>query len=365
MNKESWREVFVSLSGLIHGRGFAFLGALGFAARLSGWAAGCAGLGGSNFRGFIVIFGVGYCLYPWCSLYKACFILFFVLIGGAALAQRGSIDVVPQDSMRDSFPPLPPTAFHFQDVGVSWTNGAVQFFQGYDARILYADAQSGLPIYPDWGLYSRSTVFPTFFQVGAHASVVDTVRGLKLRFSANYSRRSDTMDYGSDFVVNDTVYGRLASEKGSFGSVAVAGLKQSRKVLGFVRFHGGAELELGLSPTSRISFIEYSFDFGDERIVDYNEFRANGKPRFTGYATAILGMETVFFKHFGFTAEVKSGLGAQLVVKEKAFGMGRTTYHLALNYYIFDYKRKPLPKPIRVPILREEGGIQQPPVPGF
>ncbi len=241
----------------------------------------------------------------------------------------------------------------------------MQFFQGYDARILYADAQSGLPIYPDWGLYSRSTVFPTFFQIGAHASFVDTVRGLKLRFSANYSRRADTMDYASDFIINDTVYGRTASEKGSFGSVAVAGLKQTRKLLGFVRFHGGAELELGLSPSSRIAFVEYSFDYGAEHVVDYNEFRAMGKPRFSAFATAILGVETVFFKHFGFSAEVKSGLGAQLVVMERAFGMGRTTYHLALNYYIFDYNRRPLPKPIRVPILYKEDDRQRPPTPGF
>ncbi len=281
------------------------------------------------------------------------------------MAQRGTDFAQPADSMRDSMPPLPPLKFHLHDFGVSHTDGSVQFFQGYDARILYADAQAGLPIYPDWGLYSRSTVFATFFQVGAHASVVDTVRGIKLRFSANYSRREDTMDYTSDFIVNDTIYGRFATEHGSFGSVAIAGLKQSRKILGFLRFHGGAELELGLSPTSRISFAEYSFDYGAERIVDYNEFRAVGKPRFVGYATAILGMETVFFKHFGFSAEVKSGLGAQLVVKEKAFGMGRTTYHLALNYYLFDYNRRALPRPIKVPVIGAEGQAPAPPTPGF
>jgi hypothetical protein len=288
-----------------------------------------------------------------------------VLVGGGAMAQRNPEIFIPTDSMRDSFPPLPPVAFHWHDIGLAWTDGSAQFFQGYDARILYADAQSGLPIYPDWGLYSRSTVFPTFFQVGGHASIVDTVRGLKLRFSANYSQRFDTMDYGSDFVINDTVYGRMASEKGSFGSIALAGLKQSRKLLGIFRFHGGAEVELGLSPSSRITFVEYSFDYGAEQIVEYNAFQASGKPRFTGYATAILGMEAVFFKHFGFTAEVKSGLGAQLVVKERVFGMGRTTYFLALNYYLFDYNRRPLPKPIRVPIIFPEDDTPPPPTPGF
>jgi hypothetical protein len=76
-------------------------------------------------------------------------------------------------------------------------------------------------------------------------------------------------------------------------------------------------------------------------------------------------MEAVFFKHIGFTAEVKSGLGAQVVVKERAFGMGRTTYHIALNYYLFDYKRRPLPKPIRVPIRFPEAESPQPPTPDF
>ncbi len=273
--------------------------------------------------------------------------------------------MVVRDSMRDSLPPLPPVAFHLHDVGVSFTNGTVQFFEGYAAKILYADAQAGLPIYGDWGSYSRTTVIPTFFQFGAHASIVDTIRGLKLRFSGNYSQRFDSMSYASDFVINDTVYGRTASERGSFGSVAIAGLKQSRKLLGLFRFHGGAELELGLSPTSRINFVEYAFDYGASTIVDYNEFRAVGKPRFTGYATAILGMEAVFFKHFGFTLEVKSGLGAQYVVKGGTFGLGRTTYHAALNYYFFDYNRKALPKPIRVPIIYEDEEQQQPPTPGF
>lgn len=267
--------------------------------------------------------------------------------------------------MRDSFPPLPPLKFYLHDVGVDWTDGSAQFFQGYDARILYADAQSGLPIYPDWGLYSRSTVFPTFFHVGAHAAIVDTVHGLKLRFSGNFTHRLDSMEYGSDFLVNDTVYGRAASERGNFGSASLAVLKQSRKIFGFLRFHGGAEAEIGLSPTSKITFVEYSFDYGAEQFVEYNEFRAKGKPRFTGYAMAILGMEAVFFKRLGFTAEVKSGLGAQLVVKERIFGMGRTTYYLALNYYLFDYNRKPLPKPIRVPILDPEDNSSKPPTPEF
>lgn len=265
--------------------------------------------------------------------------------------------------VEDTFPPLPPVKFHFHEMGLSWIDGSVQFFEGYDARILYSDAQSGLPIYPDWGLYSRGALLPAYYQMGVRVGLVDTVRGVKLRVSGLYSHREDSMNYGSDFHVNDTVYGRIASEKGSFGALAVAGIKQSRKILGFLRFHGGAEIEVGLSPRSRIDFTEYAVDAGEQRYVEYNEFKAVGKPRFNVYGNAILGLETVFFKHWGFVLEVKSGLGWQLVVKERAYGMGRTTYHAGISYYLFDFHRKALPRPVPPP--KDENEPAQPPTPGF
>lgn len=271
--------------------------------------------------------------------------------------------VAPAPEMIDSFPPLPPVAFRLHEFGASWVDGSVQFFEGYDASILYADAQSGLPIYPDWGLYSRFAILPKYYQFGLRAALVDTIRGVKLRFGAAYSHREDSVNYGSDYQVNDTVYGRIASEKGSFGSISFAALKQSRKVLKCIRFYGGVKVELGLSPTSKILFTEYAADLGEDRYVEYNEFRAKGKPRFNVSGTALLGLETVFFKHFGFLFEVESGLGWQLVVNEKAFGMGRTTYHVGLSYYLFDYNRKPLPRPIKVP--KREDEPEQPPTPGF
>ena len=276
-------------------------------------------------------------------------------------AQVDSIAV--GDSLQDTTPPLPPVKFHFQEVGVDWIDGSVQFFEGYDARILYADAQSGLPIYPDWGNYSRGVVLPKYYQVGLHAGLVDTVRGIKLRLSAFYSHRQDSMNYGSDYTINDTMFGRIASEKGSFVTLGFAGIKQSRMLFGFLRFHGGAEIELGLSPASRIAFEEYAADIGEDRVIAYNEFKTTGKPRFLLQGSAILGLETVFGKHFGFTLEVKSGLGWQIVIESAAFGMGRTTYHAGLNYYLFDYNRKALPRP--VPEEKQEGQPDQPPTPGF
>jgi hypothetical protein len=287
--------------------------------------------------------------------------IFFLLAGLGLFAQPDS--AYTEGFEADTTPPLPPVSFHLQEIGVDWVDGNVQFFEGYDAQILYANAQSGLPIYPDWGLYSRNALLPRYYQFGIHAAVVDSVRGLKLRFTGAYSHREDSMNYASDFHVNDTIYGRIASEKGSFGSVSLAALKQSRKLLGFLRFYGGAELELGLSPRSKILFQEYAADTGEDRLVEYNEFQAIGKPRFNVFGTAILGLETVFFKRVGFLFEIKSGLGWQLVIEEKAFGMGRTTYHAGLNYYLFDFNRKALPRPVMVP--KEEGEPEQPPTPGF
>jgi hypothetical protein len=292
------------------------------------------------------------------SIYTA---LVFLLAGLGLCAQQDSAYAGME--MEDSIPPLPPVSFHLHEFGLDWVDGSVQFFEGYDAQILYANSQSGLPIYPDWGLYSRTPILPRYYQMGVHAAVVDSVRGLKLRISGFYSHREDSMNYGSDFHVNDTVYGRIAAEKGGFGSVAVAAIKQSRKLFGFLRFYGGAELELGLSPRSKILFQEYAADTGDDRLVEYNEFQAIGKPRFNVFGTAILGLETVFFKRFGFLFEIKSGLGWQLVIEEKAFGMGRTTYHAGLNYYLFDFNRKALPRPIPVP--KDENEPDQPPTPGF
>jgi hypothetical protein len=284
------------------------------------------------------------------------------MVAGLGLfAQPDSL--TPEPEMVDSFPPLPPVAFHLHEFGCSWIDGSVQFFEGYDAQILYADAQAGLPIYPDWGLYSRSAILPSYYQFGLRTAFVDTIRGVKLRLGIAYSHREDSVNYASDFLVNDTVYGRTASEKGSFGSISFAALKQSRKVLKCFRFYGGVKVEIGLSPSSKILFSEYAIDFGEERYVEYNEFRAKGKPRFNVSGTAILGVETVFFKHFGFLFEVESGLGGQLVVKEKAFGMGRTVYHAGLSYYLFDYNRKALPRPIKVP--KREDEPEQPPTPGF
>lgn len=291
------------------------------------------------------------------KLSRLLIILAFILGGLSVSAQNDSIPV-------DSIPALPPLSFHLQTFGLSWVDGSMQFFEGYGHQILYANAQSGLPIYPDWQAYSRGIVIPSYYQFGSYIAFVDSIRGYKLRLGVHYSHRSDSMAYGSDFAINDTVFGRRASEKGAFGTVSFGGMKQTRKILNFLRFHGGAEFEIGMSPKSKIAFAEYSYDIGDKKIIEYNEFRAKGNPRFLVFGSAILGLETTFLNSFGFTAEVKSGLGAQLVVKEKGFGMARTSYHFGLNYYLFEYKRKPLPR--YIPIQMEDNdNPSPPPTPNF
>lgn len=251
--------------------------------------------------------------------------------------------------------------WHLHTLGVSMTDGNVQFFEGYNYLVLYADATSGLPIYPDWNVYSGLTILPRFYQFGANVAWVDTVRGLKLRLGGSYAYRADSMQFVGGFAVNDTVFGRNASEKGHFFGFNFSGMKQTRKILKFMRLYGGAEVEFLISPSSEISFLEYSFDVGDQEFIELNTFSASGKPRFNVFASALLGMETVFAKHFGFTVEVKSGLGAQLVVRETAFGLAKTTWHLGLNYYLFDYKRRPLPKPEPIPDTYNG----EPPLPEF
>ena len=97
------------------------------------------------------------------------------------------------------------------------------------------------------------------------------------------------------------------------------------------------------SPSSDISFLEYAYDVGEEQFLSINEFELEGKPKFNLFASALLGLETVFFEHIGFLFEIKSGLGIQLLANESSFGLAKNAYHAGLNYYLFDYKRKPLP----------------------
>lgn len=257
----------------------------------------------------------------------------------------GQVDTlyVEEDTFR-----LPPIRFHLQTVSASWMDGNVQFFEGFSQEILYADASSGLPLYSDWHLYSNSSILPTYYQMGVQMGLTDSVRGLRLRLGIQYARRHDSLAYGSDFYTNDTVLGRLGAEYGGFGGISVAGLKQTRKLMGFLRLHGGAELEVGISPRSKIRVSEYAYDLSEQRLLEYNVFDARGKPRMNVFVNAILGLETIVAKRVGIVAEVRSGLGAQIVVRQRAYGMARTTYQLGLQYYLWDYNRKALPQPMHI-----------------
>ena len=239
---------------------------------------------------------------------------------------------------------LPPRGerFHLNSFGVNFRDGSHQFFDGYNYQILNANAREGLPVFLDWPDFSGAVILPTYWQVEGHAAWVDTSRGIKIRTGLTYMQRKDSMQTGSEFSRYDTIYGRNASEFGHFYGFTAAAMKQSRKFWGFLRLYGGAEVEAMVSPRSDIYFLLYAYDIGEERIVDLNEFEVEGKPRFNLYASALLGLETVFWKHFGFFLEVKSGLGGQFVLREQTFGMAKNAYHLGLNWYLWDYKRKPM-----------------------
>ena len=256
----------------------------------------------------------------------------------------------------DTTPKLPPIHFALQTFGAYWTDGRVQFFEGYNHDILYANAISGLPLYSDWFLYSASSIVPSYFQVGVHTGLTDSTRGLRLRLGLQYAQRIDSMAYSGGYLTTDTALGRIATERGAFVGASVAIMKQSRTMLKFLRLHGGADLEVGLSPRSRISAIEYAYDIGDEVLLDYNVFPARGKPRMNVFLNAVVGFETVFGGRFGLTGEIRSGLGTQIVVKQKAFGIARTAYMVGVQYYLWNHNRRPLPPTPHVvePILEPE-----------
>lgn len=237
--------------------------------------------------------------------------------------------------------------FHWQSVGAYFQDGTFQFFDSYNRDILLTNARSGLPIYNDWTQYSGPVHLPVYQQAGVHAGWVDTTRGLKVRLGLTWYHREDSLTTTRDFAFLDTIVGRNASEVGDFYGFTAAAMKQTRKVLGFVRFYGGARVETGFSPRSRIRFYEFAYDISEESFLDFNTFSAVGKPRFSLYGSALLGFETVFFHRLGFFAEVQSGIGLQVVVREPGYGFGKNSFSLGLNYYLFDYqRRKPDPVPL-------------------
>gem|GEM_PF-2140244 len=256
-------------------------------------------------------------------------------------------------TVEDSIPPL---EFHLQSFGTSFRDGSTQFFDGYNYQILLANSQSGLPLFFDWNNYQGEILLPNYQQFEVHAGLVDTTRGIKLRGGVTYFNRFDSMATTSFLARDDTILGRNAGERTTFYGITVGCMKMSRKLGNFVRLYGGAEIEMLFSRRSDISFVEYAYDFGDNEFLSRNNFEVVGKPKFNFFGSALLGFETIFFKHFGFFGEIKSGMGTQIVLREGRFGMAKTAYHLGLNYYLFDYKRKPFP--LRSVLVEEEEPIE-------
>lgn len=232
----------------------------------------------------------------------------------------------------------------FYQVGGGVSFGNTQYFEGFNHTLLYNNASSGLPIYSDWDVYSNNILIPRYFSVNAFISHMDTVRNLKTRLGAFVYSRRDSMVYVSGFAINDTIFGRQASERAVFAGVSGAAMITTRQLWHFLRMYGGASLELGFSPSSRIEFVEYSLDYGDQRIIEYNEFFANGKPRMDFYVSALLGLETCFANRFGFTLEARSGAGLHMILNEPAIGVSKIVLFGGINYYFNPLHEKPLSK---------------------
>lgn len=222
----------------------------------------------------------------------------------------------------------------FYQVGGGVSLGNTQYFEGFNHTLLYNNATAGLPIYSDWNVYSNNILIPRYRSINIYVSHMDTVRNLKTRLGAFFYGRQDSMLYVSAFAVNDTIFGRQASEKTSFGGISGSAMITTKQLFKFLRLYGGASLEIGLSPSSKIHFVEYALDYGDQRIIEYNEFEAKGKPRLDFYGSAVLGLETCFANRIGFTFEARSGAGLHLIVNEPAIGISKIVLFGGLNYYL-------------------------------
>lgn len=256
----------------------------------------------------------------------------FPLISLLACILAGE-NVVAQDENQPS--PEKRSIWEPYAVGASWMDGYSLFFNGYDHEILLGNAGSGLPlgVYDNWSYFTTYQSKPVFWQTGAWFHLVNHRRNLRLRLILSYSRRVDTLFAQSSIPQNDIINGRFATEKSNHFHLGVSMMKTTKNLLGFLRLYGGGEIELGLSVGSQIDYTEFTYDFKVEQIAAIQDYHVRGKPRFTPYASAIIGMELNFLKYFGVVIEGKSGLGLHLMVNERAVGLSKTLYVLGLNVY--------------------------------
>lgn len=233
--------------------------------------------------------------------------------------------------------PKVPTHFVFYNIGMGYSDGNVQFFDGYNHEIMYTNAQAGLPLYNDWIVYSGYGMIPRYSSFALTAGMADTVKNLRLSFGVGSFFKEDSLFYTGGYAVQDTIYGRSGSETARYYSAHFGGYKTTRRLAKVFRLYTGAELEFAFSPTANIRFFEFQYDYGDDKIIQENRFDARGKARANIYGSAIVGLETIFWNRVGFYTEVRSGIGVHWVPKQGTFGLSRIAYQAGIRFYFLNY----------------------------
>ncbi len=262
------------------------------------------------------------------SGWRVCgFILLFITFSVSTYSQTASLEIPDTATSKKKW--------QVTGFGVNWNPGPTQFFEGYTWELMQANSSSGLPLLPQWELFTGATVASTHFQAGERVYILDTSGTFRLRASLSYARRTDSLFYNGP-VANDTIEGRAGKEISNFIAAGFSTIKSTRKLAGFLRLYAGAEMELALSPRSVITFWQWQVDFGEQQyVLEPDRFDARGRPRFTAFAFAQLGFEIYVLKSIAFNFEGRSGIGAHLVVRETPVGLSKTQLSFGLNVYPF------------------------------
>ena len=247
--------------------------------------------------------------------------------------------------------------------GAFWADGLTNYFDGYNYNNLRSNVQVGtlgFPIHNDWGSYTLFANQPQYYEIGGFFQLADTNLNLRLRFTASYAETRDTMFYQSAFSVDSLVFRRVGMESARMISVGAAMMKTSRNYGRFFRMYAGGMAEVFGATGSSIDYLESAYDIHTQQEVSRNDFVFNGKPRLNLYGSAVLGVELTFFERLGVTAEVHSGIGAQIKVGEKPAGISKVLYLVGAQYYLVP-NRGNLRKKDPVPLEPKEERYRKPP----
>jgi hypothetical protein len=224
--------------------------------------------------------------------------------------------------------------------GLQFSNtGTIQYFDGYSHEIMYLNSQTGLPLYNDWNGYSSFTIFPRFYSITGGCVFSDTTKNIRVRVAGTFIHKKDSMEYGSGFSINDTVFGRVGAEVSSLAGVVGTLSKQSRRFFKIFRAYAGVEGELDFGWRSKIRLYEFTYDYGDQEILELNQFNAFGRPHLALFGGACLGLESRFLKNAGIYAEVRSGIGLHWIPQEKPIGISRINICVGACYYFAEKSR--------------------------